>query len=254
MSAITLAMRHIRSRIPQEILSKAFRSDSLYEQFSTVSMDWIIQRDVINNFVLQDLNIIGGEHIEIDLTSLTPKMVEGAYIYEIPLTMTRGKHITRVLSVGQGSGSIGTSNGSELTNLANQMLSASTRFQSDGTAYIRLAGPNVIVIEEGIFANPTLRCALNYDEQMSSLNSAYWRDFAQACVWACEIIIYNRLSISLGSGSALGGTPNDRLMSRVDRMEESLDKYDEFMETKAHKIFLLGDKKAHREHIAMLTY
>ena len=253
MSAVNLAMRHIRSRIPLEILTKAFKSNSLYEQHSTVSMDWLIQRDVINNLVLPDLNVIGGEHVDIDLSSLSPRIIEGAYVYEIPLTMTRGKHITRVLSVSQGTGS-STAMSSDLMSLANQMLQASTRFETDETSRVRLVGPNIVVVEEGLYSSPALRCALSYDEQMSSLNEGYWRDFAQLCVWACEIIIFNRLSISLGSGSALGGTVNDRLMSSVNLMEESIAKYDEFLDTKAHKIFLLGDKRAHREHIQALLY
>lgn len=253
MNPIDLAIRHISSRIPAELISKAFKPDYLFGRYDTITPEFLIRKEVIEGIVLQDLNIVGGQHVTLDLTSLNPTMIEGAMVYRIPLRMTAGRHISRVISVDYSSGTTLDLTGDALGDGAIKSLNATGNYQSPGTANVELVGPNTVAIYEYVSGTAALRCVLNYDDQMSSMNQAYFRDFMELCLRAAEYTIFNKISISLGSGSANGGTPNTYLRERVDSMRDSTQLYDELLNTKWTKISIMSDKKSHMEMCSMLT-
>lgn len=253
MELIDYVITHIRNRIPYDLLNMAFKQHSLYQRFNTTSLEWLIKSEVIDQFVLPDLNTIGGQHTNIDLSSLSPTVSEGAYIYRIPTSMTMGRQISRVLSIEYGGRNNNFNTEADpLTSAADRMLAASTPFESSGISNIRLVGPNTVLVHETLGGTAWLKCVLSYDEQFSTVDKAYWRDFANLCVMATEAIIYNRVTIEIGSGSSTGGSPNDRLLSRLDQMEDAFVRYQEFIEETFHRIAIFSDPEASREHIGIM--
>jgi len=253
MELIDYVISHIRNRIPYDLLNMAFKQHSLYQRHNTTSLEWLIKSEVIDQFVLPDLNTIGGQHTNIDLSGLTPTVAEGAYIYRIPTSMTQGREISRVMAIEYGARRNNFDTGSDpLTNAANAMLASSTPFESAGISNVRLVGPNTVLVHETLGGIAWLKCVLSYDEQFSTVDKAYWRDFANLCVMATEAIVYNRVSIQIGSGSSTGGTPNDRLLSRLDQMEDAYVRYQEFIEDTFHRIAIFSDPEASREHIGIM--
>lgn len=243
---------HIRNRIPQVILQRAFKPDPLFGRHNVQNLDWLIEQDVLMNKVIPDLNTIGGEQVTIELTELNPVPVEGAYIYEIPLSKTQGRNISRVMSVDYSMGRRGVTDSRDpLMGAARKMLMASTPYESTGNAQVRLVGPNTIAVHETLSGVAHLRCVLGYDDELSTVDQAYWLDYANLAVVATEMIIYNRISIELGSGSSTGGSPNDRLVQRVEEMSDAWERYQELLDSTMGKLSVLSSYDANMEHIQL---
>lgn len=250
MELIDYMLRNIKLRIPKEILNLTFNNKSSFRHNNSTNLDWLIKRDVIDLIVLEDLNVVGGEHVYVDLGNISPRIVDGGYIYDIPLSSTGGRNITRVYSIESGGTSRNGASGI-LSETANRMLEAVDGLRSNGTSQIELVPPNSIYVKEMISSFSRLRCVLGYDERLSSVDQVYWREFANLAVLACEVYIYNNIDIPIGSGSRTGGSSNDRLRNRIDQMADSFETYDELLKGTISKLSIMSDTLASHELLVM---
>lgn len=252
MELIDYMLRNIKLRIPKEILNLTFNNKSSFRYNNSTNLDWLIKRDVIDLIVLEDLNVVGGEHVYINMSNIGPRIVDGGYIYDIPLSSTGGRNITRVYTVEDGSSSSSGNVGKGiLGETAGRMLKAVDGLHATGTSLLELVPPNSIFVKEIIGNYARLRCVLGYDERLSSVPQVYWREFANLAVLAAETYIYNNVDIPMGSGSRTGGSSNDRLRGRVDQMSDSWQTYGELLDGTISKLALMSDTQASHEILVM---
>lgn len=236
MNLIDYAIKRIRNTIPTELLEMAFKPDNLWQRQDMINLDWMLRKDIIEGIIADDLNIAAGEQVTIPLDAVSPYPVEGAYVYEVPLNLTQGRYISRVISVGYGTGLSGT------PSLEETILNATNRFESTQSSAVRLGGtPNTIILNEALMGTVTLKCVLGYDNNFSSINQAYWRDFATLATLATEMTIHKRLAISLASGSRNAGSPNSVMLDMVSEMADAKTRYQELLDTKWTKLGIMSD-------------
>ncbi len=245
MDLINFAVRRITQDIPTELLVRAFGRKLTYGHQDTRSIEAAIQQDVITDYIYQDLNCVIGTHVDINIGTLPQREINNAIVIDIPLNMTQGRHISRVLSIETGTPDNGGSG-----SMADQLLAGNTGPESTGTARIEIVAPNVIAIYERITgSNVFLKCMLANSPNFSNLNPAYQRHFVRLAVMAAKSIIYQRLNISVGDGTANGAPTDPQLRGELDRYADINELYNEEIETKWRKINILGDPKAKNRHI-----
>lgn len=249
MSPITYAVRRITQEIPREILTQAFGRKTLYGHQDTQSIENAIAQDVIYSYVMNDLNMVMGTHVDIKIGTLPYREMNNAHVYDIPLRMTQGRHITRVLSVETGTPDAGPGQ-SSMDRLLNASMPGP---ESSGTARVEIVAPNVVALYEysnGI--NTFLRCVLANEENLSNLNAGYQRRFIELCVLASKALIYQRLDIAIGDGIQNGSPTNPQLRGRIDSYADAYELYNEQLDTRWNKINVLNDPKAKNRHIRSL--
>lgn len=236
-NAITYALNRIITQVPRELLEKAFRRDPYYDGYSITTLENRIKFAVIDSIITPELNIVGGDIVTIYFQGLPYREINNAWVYNVPLSMTQGRHITNIHSIEMGVSDFGPKG-----SLTDVVLDAASGPASTGTARAAVRGPNTIVVyEQVISTNAFMRCVLANDAEFQNLNPAYYRDFGKLAVLAAQMLIYNTLDISLGSGALTGGEVSGQLRARLDSYSDSAELFYQEIETRWSRIFLNQD-------------
>lgn len=242
MSAIEYGLSVIMRSVPQELLKQAFQSHAIYGYGNMHSMEELVRINVLNNIVLKDCGLVGGQEITIPLNGMSYKHIDAGYLYVIPLSATAGRHILSVLSVEDS-----TWNGDH-----SAIISTARSMNSTGTADAQLVAPNTVLVGEQIsWSSAYLRCILSNDENMSNLNPRSFETFGQLCELACKGYIYNKVNISTGDGATTGGTVNSQLRGVLDNYADAYTLYREILNGKWRKIAMMQDRRTHNRLIKM---
>ncbi|AXH70799.1 hypothetical protein [Vibrio phage BONAISHI] len=245
-NAITYALTRISNEIPIEVLEMAFKVNPYYDAFHS-SLESRIKHEVIDKVVKPELDISGGDVVTVPLEGIPYREINNAWVYNIPLSHTQGRHISNVHSVEMGLADYGPAQSG-----SSSILSASSPAQSTGTARAEVRGPNVVVIYEQVISiNAFLRCVLENDEQLANLNRSYYRDFGKLCVLAARMMIYNLLSVRLDSDAIVRGNSNQQLRNIVDSYADSAELFYQDLTERWSRIMINQDPKVKNRIIRM---
>lgn len=258
------------SAIPAPILEQAFvayQSRFNRIQRNILSIDAIIRKDVFEDYVLMDLNLIGGNEHIVPLANLRPEIqtdTQYSLIYRIPKDLTNGRSIVGCIEVTYGMPGVGQQYGAAFTmgRNSNPMLAAASAMVRShlptpvpGTIQVQLIGDNVVLVNDSHMPMAGgygfLRCRLEYDEAVSSLRPQYYLDFSELAIMATKAIIYNRLNVLIDKSTLVGGYELGAFRDIVSSYSDAHQNYREEM-VRMHKLLRMNDKATVHRNITAL--
>ena len=260
MNAIDYCINEIKLRIPKAILHYTFSTLNLKDYYNAFSEDYLIRQRVIENKVLIDCDLLGGEEVVIPFENIPfKKLRNGNLIYQIPKKSLQGRTIISALSICTGDVRLDTCTNSYYPSSAffdamGRLLDAAIGPISQTSNRVKLIGENVILLEDNITFNQLyLRCVLSNDRGLSNFSPRAYPSLAQLAVLACKSIIYNESVLEIDAGQLLGGVSIGRFKEIVDSYADSDVQYQEYLKTTFTKVLMMQDKTAHSRHLRMLT-
>lgn len=263
MSPVQKAIADVKFKIPAEILSETFiRTEFGGRTMLPVTVDAMIREKIVDARVAMDVNLTGGTEVLVPLDGVPTENIDlYNIVYRIPKSLTEGKRISRVVSLGLGGGiglvaaNVGNSGGvSEVWNTGMQVLNAASNIPQISTARCRLIGENTVLITEAnaMFANAYLRCYVEHDTDFSQLRSTTYPAFSKLVELATKAYVYNTLIIRMGESKISSGFELGRFREIVDGYADANELYDTYMEETWRRVAIMDDQRSHERHISML--
>lgn len=265
MNPVTKALSDIKFRIPKPILEEAFIERRGFGQFhrkTPLSLDYRIREEVIDARVLPDCNLVGGKEVTIPLHSVTPQMMEHyKTIWQIPLTLTDNRKISRVYSLIYGEGGVPThtnlynTGGSVYEDAASGLLASHMPIPNISNAEIQLIGENTVMAHMHVPPSPNLylRAVVESDSELSHLNPGSIPIFSKLVEYAVKSFIYNKLIIEIDEAYLRGGQQLGRFLSIVEEYSDAEELYQEYFAEKWRKVSIFSDTAARKRHLKMVT-
>lgn len=251
MNPIQKAIMDVKFKIPPDILKAAFVHREFGHRPLPVNIDSLIRDRVINARVMVDCNLVGGQQVLIPMSTINPEYLDPTTaVYRIPKALTQGRTITRVLSMGLGVASVGSSfynrntlGFSAVQDAGDAVVDSHAPIPVISTANIRLIGENVIMVTEmsALPTNLELRCFLENDEDLSQLRTTAYPKFSRLVELAVKAYIYNELTIRMGQGQLVGGMELGQFKMIIDGYADSNELYDTYLQETWMKVALMND-------------
>lgn len=252
MNAIGYAMNMVNRSIPQEIRNLTFLSGLNHYTNIPVTADSRIRDIVINERVLEDINVIGGTHITVQLDGLPQEPVENnAMVIRIPKSRTQGRSILTVHSVAFGASAVSgfVSNPlrqvSEVANANQQMLNGIGSIPYISEAQVTLLTENTVLIQgvNMMSGMMFLRCEIENDSNLNNIKRRSYLAFGELCVLAVKSHIYVNTVVPLDIGYIEGGATIGKISDIIDGYESAEEEYLEFLKTRWSKVSKLNDSE-----------
>ena len=264
MNPISKAISEVMYRIPSEILREIFSTKNYSWRDVPVSIDEQIKNIVIRDRVLVDCNLVGGMEVIIPIDNLRVEMIDVyTNVYHIPKTMTQGKSIMSVLSVGYASASLqGMSGGlggvrpntvTAVTMAGQAMMDAMSPIPVSSTARVQLIAENTVMVKDtnALISNGYLRCILANDENMAHLQMKSILSFCELTVRAVKSYIYNEYSVKMGEAKLSGGQELGRFKEFIDTYADADDLYRDYLKNVWQKTAFMNDRESMTRQIRM---
>lgn len=262
MTAVTKALSDIKATIPLEILKLGFQGevDAFTQRNLITSLDDRILTNVIRKRVLVDCNLIGGITTVVPVSGcdiVQTRMNE--FVINVPKTLTSNKSIVSVLSLvanlthtSNTLAPVGSVNTSPILSATANMYNSMKTINVIETSRLELIGDNTIIVEEPAISvfSASLRCNLEYDDNMSTLSSRFMLAFAKACILACKSWLYTNLIVKLDQGKLYGGHELSVITDIVNNYQDAEEQYQEYLTTMLQKILFMADNRKITRYIA----
>lgn len=266
MNPISKAISEVMFRIPSSILKEAFSLKNYSWRDGPVSIDEQIRNLVIRDRVLIDCNLVGGVEAIIPIDNLPVEMIDAySNVYHIPKSLTQGRSIIAVLSVGYASASLqGMSGGlggirpntvTAVTMGGQAMMDAMSPIPVSSTARVQLIAENTVMVKDtnALISNGYLRCVLANDDNMGHLQMKSILPFCELVVRAVKSYVYNEYIIKMDRAQLSGGQDLGRFKEVIDAYADSDDLYREYLKTTWAKIAFMNDRESMTRHMRTMT-
>lgn len=254
MNAIQKALLEIKHTIPPEVLQIGFVEN--YNRVNQItSIDDRILNSVIRSRVMVDANLVGGVTLHIPIQDCeTNTTMYNEYIINVPRKLTNFRSIVSLHSLltntGTGTG-LPSFNVSPLLSQAYNMYNSLSSINVIQTSRMELIGENVILVQDPsqyIF-NAVLKCAVEFDKNMSDIHPRYMRDFAKLCIYAVKAYIYNNFKVKLDQGYLYAGHELGTITEIIDSYSDAEENYQDFLANVFQKITFMNDRLNHTRFI-----
>jgi hypothetical protein len=250
MNNVQYLLSCIQRQIPKEILSLCFivipGLDRLAQNKLAPSLEYVIQTEIINKWVLTDCNVVAGVEAIIDITRVKSEHLVSGIVLHVGLEPTDGRLITAVLSIGYGF------NGLQAG--APGIVSSYTEPVITSDARIQLIGQNIVYVEGYIGVQlTTLRCILENDNNFNNIGPRALPILSDLCVLATKAHIYNTLSVKLSNAVNVNGIDMGKIADIVNEYSDSITTYKELLNTKWFKVNFMNDRVSYNRHIRRIT-
>lgn len=262
MNPIVNAITNLKYRIPLPILEKAFfpvhHQWGGYHHNTLEGLDFRIRSMVIEPRVLVDCNLVGGLECAVPLRSIRPEYYQpNQTIWQIPLSLTQNRPITRVYSLTYDHKGITNytyyrgQQQSAYNEAMYGLLYANTSIPRVSDNNIELIGENTVLAHTHYYTTDllVLRCVIENDEQFNNLPPASHHAFYTLVELATKSYIYNTLIIELDQGELAGGRSLGRFSSIIEGFADAEELYGQFLHEKWRKISILSDPIGKMRHL-----
>lgn len=266
MSPITKAIDEAKFRIPMAILREAFRDINASWKARVISLDEQIMNAVVKSRVLVDCNLVGGTEAQIPLDGLPVSLYDQfTTVYQIPKSLTQGRSIMSVLSVGYaatslmgimgGMGGVKPCSVTPMMTAAQAMMDSHSQIPVASSAQVQLIGENVVMIKgtAPTITNSFLRCILANDENMSHIQMRSIPVFCRLVELAIKSYVYNELIIRMDQAQLSGGGELGAFKAIVEGYADSEELYQEHLMKKWSKTAFMNDKETFNRHIKLMV-
>lgn len=250
MDAIQYMVSSAKRTIPDEILSLAFRPPRSY--ITNISIDMMIEKNVIVPWVMTDLNILGGTEIVIPLDSVEVHTDDpnGVYI-EIPEAVTSGRAIISVLSIvsnttyqtydtGTATGKLDANLGGHLSGVHNTMIE-------------RISERGVFIYGDyASISGMMLRLIVEYSSRLAEINPRSYKHLEKIATHAVKAYIYKTLIVKMNKAELYNGHELSIIKDIVDRYEDEYEKYTEHIDGKIRKVLFINDTIRMRRFVSAM--
>lgn len=240
-------IRIIKQSIPLPVLQYAFLPD--YKEVGLIgkSLEYCINSTVIDNWVLPDINLAGGQEMEVDLLQCKSYDKQGGVVIEVPKRLTQHRNISSVLSSGW---SLGTSN---LDAMNNPITDALAPVDIATHARIQVTGPNVLYVEGGwVESVRYIRVILENDSEFQNVGLPALQVLGKLCVYATKAFIWNKCIIRMGTAPIIHGVEFDRIANIIEGYEDALELYEEYMKEHWVPVNAMTDPKQKSRYLRMI--
>jgi len=239
-------INQIKYAIPIEILEMSFMETPNLNDLP-LPLNGVLKNKIIIDKVGADCNLVSGIEAIVDLSNADITQLREGSIYRIGLSVTNGRRILSVLSVGYGY-SLQAPYQPTIASAATDMIST-----SDAKVELSLTGINTIYVP-GMFYTPiaTLRCILENDPDLGNIAPRLLPHYRKLCILATKFIIYNTMRIKLGTAEVRQGIALGVIKEYIDSYSSAEEEYYELME-KTTKMGILGDRASMNAIARMLS-
>jgi hypothetical protein len=258
MDIVQKAIKDLTYSIPKELLVAAFNEFSLWDTGIQANIDSKIRQEIIYGRIFEDVNVSGGQQIELHIGSVTPRVVHGdstydrgMYIYEIPKKLTDGRDIISVISLNygpirhalNGANDLSTFSHGTMTRLANQLIDTTARSDVLSTSNVTLISGNTILLRnQSPFSDQVfMLCNVSIDKDFSVFRASAYRKFGQLVEYAVKAYIYNKLRIPVGKGEIYAGVDLGVFKDELDNYSDSNEMYKEYLDANLSKLLFTSD-------------
>lgn len=254
MNAIQKALSEIKHTVPPEILQIGFVEN--YNRVNQItSLDERILNSVIRSRVMVDANLVGGVTLHVPVADCeTNVTLYNEYIITVPRELTNYRSIVTLHSLLTNTGT-GTAlpsyQASPLISQAFNMYNSIGNINVIQTSRLELIGENVVLVQDPtqyIF-NAVLKCAVEFDKNMSDIHPRYMRDFAKLCIYAVKAYIYNNFKVKLDQGYLYAGHELGTITEIIDSYSDQEEMYQDFLTNTFQKITFMNDRGNHNRFI-----
>jgi hypothetical protein len=245
-NAVECGINNIKNMIPNFILDLAFENEE------DLDIEYSIHKNVIENMVLLNCNMVGGKTIQIDLKKEWYEPVKDeamCTVYRIPSEFRDNKKIIEVHRVQYTprnrpayfaySGAVQSAamfrhdprvHLSAVEKAQQVMLSSKSGIGgSMATPHPEVLHGDLIKLHPSprIHIPWVLTCRIEYDNEMTNLNSEAVEKFAKLCVTATKIYCYNNLIEKVDIGFIKHGVEIPAVKEQINKWEGLESVYDE---------------------------
>ena len=232
----------IKREIPPEVLELALCPPTMLGQV-TYSLDYMIRSEILEGWILRDLNVLGGREVTIDISNAEFRTLETGYIVNVPHNMLGGREITSVMSIAYGQDAMWNMGGSELTNSFSPIVRSTD-------ARVQLVGPNTIFIESNTTAHRMyLRCVLDNDSDFGNISARALPVLGDMAVQAAKAFIYTNKVVRVQKAAVIAGAEIDTISEIVNSYIDAIDLYKEMRNTKWRVVHFLQDRVSHNRYL-----
>lgn len=247
MNAITHAINHVRSTVPQQILELTFGQKNVTEKPTMwhqstqhQSIDHVIRQRVIDPRVNADCNLYGGTEVAIDLRDVPfeqPNHRER--VFRIPFEKTNGLYITSVKHLSylhfHGGNISGYNTGNQQFNAMEDLYRAVASMPIVHSADCQIIGDNTILVRDDtmrVQGDYALVCLVANDPNMNNIQPGLFPLYSQMVELAVKNYIYINLDVNLDRGFLVGGMDLGRIRQIVDNYADAHEMYMELLTTR----------------------
>lgn len=249
-SVLDLVMRKVRFSIPKEILDVTFNPTS-----KGMSLEGVIQSEVIEDMLLPEINSISGSSMRIPLnprwlipTELLPvglsMMSREAEFYKIPPEARANQDLVSVRRIYTSSAMTGdflhlgveySGKGNNLANAMEMTLNSRT-YEDDPTRPTAvLKAGNIIMIKPRIYShNFIIECTVGFDIDFTNAPDAMRPALVNYIVLGIKRSIFINSDISIDAGRVHGGYEIGKFREHITRYGEEAS--DEALKTALHAL------------------
>jgi len=246
MDNLTYLINRIKREIPPQIIRDVFTGCNGIGSLRP-NVDYIIREKILEQWLLPDINLVGGNLESIDISTARVRSVEGGMIISIPQRATAGKYI-----ISAHSTSMNKEFGVGGLNAGQQLYNSSVPQVVDINARCQVIGPNVIFLEGTGIPPRYLHCILAYDSNLGDIQKKALPLLGDMAVLAAKAYAYNNFTIELEEAAVRRGVSIGRLADIVNEWSDSAELYNELLNTRWRKVAIMNDPKQHRKLIKTL--
>lgn len=270
MSNVTTIIQKIKRDIPKQVLEVAFLNGIGRNNRFASNLDWKIRNEIIDGWVLVDLNLMGAEEVNISLQHAEVTYDDQYRIVaRIPKEVTAGRSIVQALALnyiyntpagmvnnGFNNNSFNMSNcgNSPLLNSASKILRAASPAPILSSASVQLMGENVILITDymGSVTQCSVTCRVSHDPELNNINPKALDHFAKLASYACKAWIYTNAIVPMDIGELLGGAELGRIKDIIDGYSDAHENYETYKEEVIHAVNFMNDEQRHGNYLRTL--
>jgi len=243
MQHVNYLLDTIKRNIPIEILERSFFTPQSL-QVLVPSLDHTISRTIINDWVLRDISMVGGNLVNIlmDRCKLSP--VLGGIIITIPEAATGGREVNSILSVYQS--------GTRAGNNGNAVSNAVLGVAIVGSSRVQPVSRNTFFIEiDTVSPGNVIRASLEHDSNFGNVSPRAMIRLGELTVLATKAYIYNHMVIRIEQAAIINGVSIGAFSNIIESYSDSFELYTEFLRGTWRKVNYLDDRASHANIIRL---
>lgn len=251
MSAIDYCINKVlNSDIPRAILRDVFIDDRASRFRIPSSVEDGIRNKIMKAVVIPDLSTKGGTQVAIPMDSLqSEELNTNERIYQVPLSVTQGREITRLQYLATAIFEGSKTNGGIITDI--EKLGRNMRPMKDQmNAEVTLLPNNYVLVNNPLFVitNIFLICLLELDTNLTTIKPAYYNALSKLAIQATKSHIYRELVLEIDRAKLYDGREFGTYKDIVSNWADAHETYDDLL-AKWGKYLILNDSQLKEAHV-----
>ncbi len=262
MDAVTFAINSVTNGdIPSRILDDAFLDRRDRYRRSPISVEEAIREKVWDRRVRNDLNILGGVIVNINLAGISYELLPNYdRVVKVPLHLTNNRPMLEALSVVLNvTANYAERNPGQTPNWSSyapveqsvrRVIRSNRPIPLINNAHVELLSDNTIRFSDvqSFRGDVTLVARCEVSDDFASLEKPYYVDLAELMEAATKMVIFRELDLTIDQAKLDGGRDLGKYRERIDDYRDAAQQYKDLL-PKWSKILILGDQQRTDYHI-----